>query len=58
MMLGRKPKIIPIRVVNEPALIERAVANPVTGQLLIFLGMAGIITLVKGPTANIEYLLK
>lgn len=38
--------------------IKRAVANFVSDQLLIFLGMAGIITLVKRPTANIEYLLK
>lgn len=49
---------MPIQVVNDPAFVECTVANFVSDQILIFLGIAGIITLVKGPTANIEYFLK
>ncbi|KMQ82739.1 nucleocapsid [Lasius niger] len=69
-MLGKRPVIVQERHVNEAALdaqqkeaLKNSIESPLSDQLLVFLGMAGVMTLVKevrttGPTANTEYLTK
>ncbi|KMQ82686.1 nucleoprotein [Lasius niger] len=69
-MLGKRPNIIPTRQINEATLDEqqrtalrKSIESHLSDQLLVFLGMAGVMTLVKevrstGPTANTEYLTK
>lgn len=66
-LLGKKPTMVPIKpfegTPTQREGVQRARASPMTDQVLIFYGMAGLATLVKeirttGPAANTDYLLK